>query len=221
MFKAVRYFSVSSLFALIAGCGSQYTTVSLVQKAPESISPASPIPDSKSIFIEKFSDVRSVAKFNVIGEAKTGMFNKQTPILIEDSLGTYLSSILKAALRQERISVEENTDFADIIMKGRVNEFWLQEFASGYASEYCEAKIELDLALFNKLSDSPIWYDIKRSRVKSKSTIIDISSQNEKIMNQAINEIIVSLLADSTFRSALTAKNEDVPFTPHENKLKE
>ena len=90
-----------------------------------------------------------------------------------------------------------------IRIKGRINKFWIQEFATGYTPEHCEADVEFDLALIDNHNKKTMWFDVKRIHKKSKVSMTDITELDQPTMNEALNEAIDSVLGDAAFSGSV------------------
>jgi hypothetical protein len=164
----------------------------------------SPEASKTILYVDKFSDVRGGSDKHLIGEAKTGAFNESTPILIIDDVDEFSMRSFALAFSKAGFVVVDDLNRADIIFKGRINKFWLQEFATGYSPEHYEADIEYDLALIDNHDKKPRWFDIKRIHKKSKVSMTDATDLAQPTMNEALNEAINSVLSDPAFNGAVT-----------------
>ena len=188
----------------LTGCGSDFVRLNLEYQGDKIAKIASPETSKAILYVDKFSDVRGGSDKHLIGEAKTGAFNKSTRILINDDVEEFCMRSFALAFSKAGFAVVDDLNKADIIFKGRINKFWLQEFATGYSPEHCEADIEYDLALIDNHNKEPRWFDVKRIHKRSQVTMIDATDFALPTMNEALNDSIKSVLSDPAFSSVLT-----------------
>ncbi|MDH3892658.1 MAG: hypothetical protein OEV49_16460 [candidate division Zixibacteria bacterium] len=199
----VFYVVVICTFHLLAGCGSQYSKVRLdyYLRTP----PSSSIPNAAqvSVFVERFTDLRTGVAHNVIGEAKTGIADKKSPIIIDDSLVELSALAFRGAFAESGFNVVFDEAEADLVFKGRINVFWVQEFTPGLVPQHSEADIEFDVVLIDRIHDVNLWYDVKKSHVESILDGMDVTVQNEQIINRALYDVIASVLKDDQLAVAV------------------
>jgi hypothetical protein len=93
---------------------------------------------------------------------------------------------------------------ADLLVKGRINALWVSEQHTG-GKEYSEAEVKLDLAIFSQKADKqPLWFDVKRGRARSKDTLVDVTSENERILNEALQRAITAFVNDEKFHVVIS-----------------
>jgi len=140
---------------------------------------------------------------NVIGEAKTGTFDKRTPILIDDGVVEISTKTLQEAFGKLGFNIVDDEHSADLIFKGRINKFWVKEFLSSRSgSGQSEAEVTFDVALFDRVGVKTIWFDRKVSHIKSGSSL-DPTSHNKIIINEAFCKVISSIIHDEEMRKAI------------------
>ncbi len=186
---------------IVSGCTSKTIQVKTSDWQTD-LETSIPHAEKLNLCIETFSDVRGVAEENVIGEGKTGMFNKSTPIVIDGSVADLSTRVLREAFTDAGFSLVDEPG-ADVILRGRINSFWVQEFATGFGPEQTEAEVEFDVVLVDKMRGKNIWFDVKKARVTSKPSGIDITSQNQKVIAQALNEVVAAVVSDAKLTAAI------------------
>jgi len=200
--------SVASIFLLLCGCGAKSSTIN-VNYAPLylKIASKSSMPNAEKInlYAENFSDMRGNIGNNVIGEAKTGTFDKKTPILIDDGVIDLSSRTLRQAFSNQGFNMVKDENSADLVFKGRINRFWVQEILSSSAfsgSGQSEAEVAFDVALIDRVHAKTIWFDVKACLIKS-GKAIDTTTQNEIAINEAFSKVITSIIHDEALRMAI------------------
>jgi hypothetical protein len=161
------------------------------------------IPNAEKInlFVERLFDVRNWGKDNVIGEANVGYLNKNASVTIEGSVVELSTRTLRDAFSTAGFNVVDNENNADLVFKGRINTFWVIEIRDRI--EYSQGIVEFDVVLIDKARMENIWYDVKRSVVKSEPASTDTTLQNIKVINAAFNRIINFIVNDSELRTVV------------------
>jgi hypothetical protein len=179
----------------MAGCGASMKQLD-IDYLPEATS-NEPIPsaDRITLHVEELTDMRDNKAENLVGEAKTGIFNKSTPITIEGTVAALCTKELREALATCGFRIVDAPEMADVVLRGRINAFWIQEYVTGYSLEHSEAEVELDVALFPSMEEDPLWYDVKRSFETSKPQM-DATAINESLMNQAFRKTVAAIVSD-------------------------
>lgn len=195
---------ISLVFLLsLVGCASKISMVKIDYLTENTPVPTISNSNVFSVHVVQFSDNRKESEPNVIGEAKTGIFNKSTPIVIDTRLDSLITGFFEEAFIQMGFKVLDTETDADLIFKGRINKFWLQEFATGFSKEHCEGTVELDVAIFADNVSEPIWFDVKNSTIITNKSMFDISAQDERIINETLNDAIRMVIEDAEFIVAL------------------
>lgn len=184
---------ICSFFAL-SGCGAQFTKINIGCQIQDDLKF---LPEAKNInlYIEKFSDVRTVKQKNIIGQSATGVFNKITPVLTDNDIEEITTSAIRTTFSKMGFNVVMDEKNADLLLKGRINNFWVKEVGAGSISEHSEAVVELDIVLINKIQEKNIWFDVKKGTAKS-GWSANTTHKNERIMNEALNNVIISIIND-------------------------
>jgi uncharacterized lipoprotein YajG len=181
-------------FFTLSGCGAQFTKINIscqIQDDLKFFTKAKNI----NLYIEKFSDVRTVKQKNIIGQSATGVFNKITPVLTDNDIEEITTSAIRTTFSKMGFNVVMDEKNADLLLKGRINNFWVKEVGAGSISEHSEAVVELDIVLINKIQEKNIWFDVKKGTSKS-GWSADTTHKNERIMNEALNNVIISIIND-------------------------
>jgi hypothetical protein len=131
------------------------------------------------------------------------MFNKSTPVVIGVEIERLAIHAFRKAFSETGFKIVDVQDNADLVFKGRINRFWVQEFATGWAPEHSEADVELDVVMIDRAREKNIWFDVKSSHVTTRPTPSDITSENQRIINQAFNEVVSSIVSDSRLAQAV------------------
>lgn len=190
------------LFSLV-GCAAQSSWIAVNYEPPADVTNAIPNASGVSLCVEEFADVRGGPGPKVVGQAKTGAFNKNTPVMIGVEIERLAIHSFRKAFSEAGFNIVDDHDSADLVFKGRINKFWVQEFATGWAPEHSEADVELDVVMIDRAGKKNIWFEVKSSHVTTKATASDITSENQRIINQAFNEAVSSIVSDSALAQAV------------------
>ncbi len=162
-----------------------------------------PISRKIRLYVHEFSDARGGTASNVIGEANVGFSNKPKPIILQGGVVELSTRTFREAFSNAGFSIAENEKDADLIFKGRINRFTAWESGVGTLQERSEADVELDVVFIDRLNKKNIWFDVKRSHVKSKPASMDTTLQNIEALNEAFGNVVNSILNDDGLQMAL------------------
>ncbi len=201
------HFSVSVLVVIcislvLSGCAIPLSKIRVKYDSRGFAKPSIEDASKVRLYVVEFSDVTGNVEEKVVGEANTGIAGKKTPIVIEETIDSLSTRALRKAFAKTGFDVVEDESTADLLVKGRINSFWVQEYQRG-ASQHTEATVEFDVAVFDRVSDDPMWFDVKRSHIRSEPNTIDVSYQNERVLRRAFSEVIASILNDGEFALAI------------------
>ncbi len=186
---------------IIGGCAPIFISAKVNYDLQTVFTPIIPKAEKVNLYVEKFFDVRGGIEPNVIGEARTGMFDERTPILIEDNIEELSTRTLQKAFSKAGFNVVLDEKDADLVFKGRINNFKVQDVDCGLHNEYSEANVEFDVVLIDRVHGKNLWFDVKRSYLKSRlytDTLLpnEEALMNEKILNEVFNKVINSIVKD-------------------------
>lgn len=195
------------LFAVLvlAGCGprSAFIKVDPVEVDSPRIAAARGL----TIYVKKFEDERGTVEKNVIGEASVGVLNSPATAMYEGDLEEYPARAFASAFSKAGFTVTESEDGADLLFTGIINRLWISEKGVGSPGETAHAEAELDLVLKDNGSGENLWYDIKSAK-KRKINFLDATLSTGKVLNQSVEEIVLSVLEDGEFNGAVRKFSE-------------
>lgn len=187
----------------LAGCAAQSSWIGINYEPPTDVTDAIPSANGVSLCIEEFTDVRGDLEPNVVGQAKTGMFNRRTPVRIGVEIERLAIHAFREAFSDAGFNLVDDQNNADLVLKGRINTFWVQEYSTAWAPQHSEAEVEFDVVLIDKARAKNIWFDVKRARAVTKPNTMDITLENERIISEAFNQVVSSIVNDSELTQAV------------------
>ena len=193
---------LASVLLALAACGSGAVGVSLHYDPATGVTPAVPNADSLKLYVDQFSAVKGVGP-TVIGDAKTGFFGASTPIVLKEELEVESAGAFRAAFARAGFKVVTEEAEADLILKARFEEFWVQETV-GFTDVYSDARVGIDLTLIDRVRGDTIWSGVKTSYARN-SSFSGMTSKSQMSINQALNDVIASILRDSQFVAAVAS----------------
>jgi uncharacterized lipoprotein YajG len=193
---------VCVLFSL-AGCAPQSSWIAIGYEPPADVTDAIQSAHGVSLCIEEFIDVRGAPEPNVVGQAKTGMFNRKTPVRIGVEIERLAIHAFREAFSDAGFNLVDDQNNADLVFKGRINTFWVQEYSTAWAPQHSEAEVEFDVVLIDKARAKNIWFDVKKALAVTKPTTMDITLENERIICEAFNQVVSSVVKDSELAQAV------------------
>ena len=190
------------LFSLV-GCAAQSSWIAINYEPPTDVTDAIPGASGVSLCVEEFADVRGGPGPKVVGQAKTGAFNKNTPVMIGVEIERLAIHSFRKAFSEAGFNIVDDHDSADLVFKGRINTFWVQEYSTAWAPQHSEAEVELDVVLIDKARAKNIWFDVKKARAVTKPNTMDVTIENEWVINEAFNQVVSSIVNDSELTQAV------------------
>jgi hypothetical protein len=136
-----------------------------------------------------------------IGEAKTGAFNKDTPILTQEAPGDIVRRFLVVAFQQMRIKTALLED-ADVTLTGEIVHMWVDEYATGWHPEYSRARVSFDLFARDR-AGKLLWAGRQDGTTISQTSHSDTTKQDQSTLEDAISKAINRLVEDRAFWNAL------------------
>ncbi len=135
-----------------------------------------------------------------IGEAKTGLFNRSTPIVTEEPANLIVSNAIKKGLMDAGLLMAEPAD-ADFKLEGSLERFWVSEYATGWTWEYAKALVRYDIILKDP-NGKILWADTIEL-FKTSSEKMDATQEDIPTLRAALEESVTQLLEDEGFWKAL------------------
>ena len=194
---------VVALFAF-GGCASESIIVRMEQTASM---PSIPEAGKVNLYVERFSDVRGLKNPHQIGEGMTGLSSKSTPVISEENIEELSARVVGEAFSKAGFNVVTDEEKADLVFKGSINAFWVQEVAKLF-EELAVADVEFDVVLVDKLRERNIWSDVKRNHAVTSGGTMNFAAQDvtrldEETLNEALNGVIESIVGDAKLVSAV------------------
>ncbi len=183
----------------VTGCTSQIKV-----KPNELLSPAVGAMENTSLKTVKIAvsdfSLKTGKGADEIGEAKTGVFNMPTPIKIDEPANLMVSNAIKRGLSYSGFQVV-GPEEADRILDGSVEEFWVDEYATGYSMEYAKARVRYDVILKDRTGKSMWAKTIEKFMTSVKS--MDATDDDIPTLKRVLNESVAALLEDPAFWAKL------------------
>ncbi len=200
---SVSRLSVCLAVALLAvGCGPSTMTVDPI--APNLTLQKDPRATNKEIKIavEEFQAARNQKREHLaIGEAKTGFFNSSTTILTSESPEQMVTAALRDAFTQTGFHLVERHD-ANYVVAGQVEDFWVDEYATGVSLEYAKAFVRYDIAVKDNQGNT-LWGTTKE-HYETSGQCWDATAQGIPTLTTALSRTITSIFEDQSFWQALS-----------------
>ncbi len=136
-----------------------------------------------------------------IGEAKTGAFNRETPILSQEAPGDIVRRFLVVAFDQMGIETALLSD-AEVTLTGEVVHMWVDEYATGWHPEYSRARVSFDLFARDR-SGKLLWAGRQDGTMISPTSHSDTTKQDQSALESAILKAVNRLIEDRAFWSAI------------------
>lgn len=190
-------FLITFCFILL-GCASKKVTINLdkdIRTHAYLTNTSSFKPRTIHLEIKNFKDLRK--KGNQIGEMKSGMSNKLTPIELDRDLGRYLQDDFEKGFIKRGLIFSGKKS---LILRGEIERFWVEEVSKNYGVEHSQCQIQLSFELIEKKSQFVKWQGSYNSKLLAKGTIGDTSSNNAPTLKSCVNEVVEKLVRDPKFQ---------------------
>lgn len=135
-----------------------------------------------------------------IGEAKTGGFNMETPIISEAPVSTVITETIRQGFRKQGVDIVASGDGV-FSLDGTIEQFWVDEYATGFSLEYAKARIKYDLYLKNP-QGKIVWVkSVEKFKASSKS--MDATHDDVPTLLAVLEESVKDVIDDAGFWNAL------------------
>jgi len=136
-----------------------------------------------------------------IGEAKTGAFNREAPILTQEAPGDIVRRFLVVAFDEMGINIALMDD-AEVTLTGEIVHMWVDEYATGWHPEYSRARVSFDL--FARDRDGKLlWAGRQDGTTISPTSQSDTTKQDQSTLENAISKAVNRLVEDRAFWNAI------------------
>jgi len=132
----------------------------------------------------------------IVGEAKVGVVNLSKPIRSEIPIDKILIKELNRAFSQAGFSTDEK-DKCQYFVTGRIDRFWVDEYATGLSLEYARASIRYDVVIRNK-DNRIVWgKSLEKFNVSDKS--MDATDDDIPTLLKTLKNSIEDIFKDESF----------------------
>jgi len=133
---------------------------------------------------------------NVIGEAKTGIFNSPIPITYGQPATTLISGQIKKGLSGMGFKIAAPED-AEFILDGTIESLWVEEYATGFSMEYAKANARYDVVLKDK--NGKVLWGTSVESYKNSNKSMDATYDDLPTLKAACEDSISKLFEDPSF----------------------
>jgi hypothetical protein len=191
-----------SVLLLVSGCGGGTMTVDAITPKLALQTDTRATAQEVKVAVAPFRAARDKnKKENVIGEAKTGVFNIPGPILARETPEQIVAAAVKEALAEVGFHLVEPKE-ADYIIGGQVEDFWVSEYATGVSFEYAKAYVRFDLVVQNAAGNT-LWGSTLE-KYETSGKVWDATAENIPTLTKALAAAVSSIFAQDGFWQALS-----------------
>ncbi len=185
-----------------AGCASSAMTVDTITPELALQADARATGRETKVAVEEFKAARDKNKKHLlIGEAKTGFFNGPTDILVSESPEQIVTAAIREACTKVGFRVVDAKD-AQYVLGGQVENFWVDEYATGVSLEYAKAFVRYDV-LVKDGTGRTIWGATKQV-YETSGQCWDATAKNIPTLTQALDRTVRAIFEDESFWEALS-----------------
>jgi hypothetical protein len=155
-----------------------------------------------TIVVNEFEVKGDLLNNNIIGEAKTGILNSKTDIILEEPPQEMLGKTIEEGLKAAGFTISDNPDTTDYLLTGTLEKLWVDEYATGYSLEYSKAYVRYDV-IVKKTSGQVIWANTI-DEYKTSKTCWDATSSNIDTLKKTLSGSVNAILCDESFIKIFT-----------------
>jgi hypothetical protein len=195
----LKYSIYIFLSLLMVGCGTS-KPINVKLTTPDLyIRPENILKKQIKIALEELKISPSIPPDNIIGRAKTGMFNVSADLVADEPINVIVTKALKKGFEQAGFKVVDLKD-SNYMVEGSIEKFWVDEHATGWSFEYAKAYVRYDL-IIRKPNGGTVWANtIEKFKVSRKS--MDSSSSIIPTLTLALRDSVESIFEDQSFWKA-------------------
>ncbi len=148
--------------------------------------------------VTDFEDVRPIQ--DRVGEAKTGLSNTTTPIVLQGSTSDYVRERIETGLRKRGVAIRADSSLQ---LRGRIVELWVNEIvdSKNTGTERSQCHVKLNLEFFGQTQKLPLWSGEIVVTAASKATFLDTTDLNGPMLESCMNEVLEKLVREEKFHS--------------------
>ena len=196
----LKYFIYILSLLLMTGCGTSKPVNVKLTTSDLYIRPENILKKEVKISFEELKIGPSIPSDNIIGRAKSGMFNVTTDLVVDEPTNIIVTKALKKGFEQAGFKIVDLKD-ANYIVQGSVEKFWGEEHATGWSPEYAKAYVKYDL-IIRKPNGITVWANtIEMFKVSRKS--MDSTSLIIPTLTLALRDSVESIFEDQSFWKAI------------------
>jgi hypothetical protein len=149
-----------------------------------------------NIAVNKFDVKDDKIKKNIIGQAKTGLFNFKSDIILEEPIVDLFQKAIKNGFEKSGYKIVE-PNFADYIIDGIIEKCWVDEYATGLSLEYSKGYIRYDLIVKNSTGKTVWGNTIEEYQTSGKA--MDTTSNDIPTLKITLENSVKSIFTDKNF----------------------
>ena len=187
---------------VVAGCGVSSLRVATVDADPDIRRPAGFLGEPPGIAIRSFSLATGASTPFVIGEALTGLNDRVTDIISDESVDLIVTRAVARGFKDAGCRLVSE-DEADLILDGTVLSFWASEDSSPLRQN-SKASVVYELELRDSVGGA-IWSSTMRS-FKASEGSIETTGHNVPTLAAALTESVEAIFVDPRLWDALSGR---------------
>ncbi len=130
-----------------------------------------------------------------VGDAKTGVFHKSTPIISAEPANEVVTNAVRKGLEGAGLTLADPSE-ADYTLEGVVENFWVDEYTKGWKFKYSKANVRYDVAVRDR-SGQIVWVT-SIDRYKASDALTDKAGESISVLKTALQESVQSLVEDKS-----------------------
>lgn len=197
--------NILSLFCLISvliamGCASESIHLQSIESTPFKAASPAGIARGVKLAVSDFS-LATGKPARTVGEAKTGMFNIATPVVVDQPVNALVKDAVANGLNAAGVMLLSPSE-ADFRVDGTVEKLWVDEYATGWSMEYAKAHVKFEIYVHNSKGDIVWAKSLEQFKASGKSA--DATADDLPTLKLALEEAVRLFIEDAGFWQAIS-----------------
>lgn len=198
----IEYINVILLgFLLLNGCASKQVVVDFNNASPHEMTASNPtkFKYKQRFYLDRIFDLRKDATGNKIGTGQTGVFNKQTPMLLEKSFEATVYDLIQQRMKARGFQMTDKKSTADYKIQAKVKRLEFSEKTT-FLTEHGICDADISFLIADKQGVRGLTLDAS-ARVEIPG--IDVTSNAPVVLATCLDMVVIKII-DTELWSQIT-----------------
>lgn len=135
-----------------------------------------------------------------IGMARTGIFNTNTPIYLDDSFENVMKTLIRKNFEKRAVKFDVKAKHK---LKIAIQKLWLDENANGLQPESSTCQMEAKFEFISVKTRQPVYIGNASSNVQGTNSPFDTTESNGPALVTCVNYLVEKMVTDDTIKTLL------------------